>query len=142
MEALGAVFARPDDAPGDADVVFHTSATSAGLDTAIKCAGFEGTIVEMSWYGDKPVSVHLGGAFHSRRLRLVSSQVGAVAASRRARWDYRRRSEAALRLLARARFRCVGGRKRSPSRTRPASCRASLRPDAAGLAPVIRYSHA
>ena len=54
----------------------------------------------MSWYGDKPVSVDLGGAFHSRRLRLVSSQVGQVAASRRPRWDYRRRVEAAVRLLA------------------------------------------
>ena len=60
VEALGGRFARPDEAPQDADIVFHTSATAAGLDTAIKCAGLEGTIVEMSWYGDKAVSVDAG----------------------------------------------------------------------------------
>ena len=42
----------------------------------------------------------LGEAFHSRRLTLRSSQVGAVAAARRARWDHRRRLALALRLLA------------------------------------------
>ena len=55
VASLGARFARPEQAPGDADIVFHASATAAGLATAIKCAGFEGTVVEMSWYGDKPV---------------------------------------------------------------------------------------
>ena len=38
----------------------------------------------MSWYGSKPVQVDLGGAFHSRRLKLVSSQVGMVSPGRRA----------------------------------------------------------
>ena len=64
------------------------------------CAGFEAAIVEVSWYGDAPVQVQLGGAFHSRRLRLISSQVGQVAASRRARWTYSRRIQAALAMLA------------------------------------------
>ena len=99
-QSLGARFARPQQAPGDADIVFHASATAAGLNTAINCAGFEGTIVEMSWYGDKPVQVDLGGAFHSRRLKLVSSQVGHVSAGRRPRWSHRRRVEAAVGLLA------------------------------------------
>ena len=110
VASLGARFARPEQAPGEADIVFHASATSAGLATAIKCAGFEGTVVEMSWYGDKPVEVELGGAFHSRRLKLVSSQVGQVAASRRPRWDYGRRIGLAMRLLAAARARCAGRR--------------------------------
>ena len=61
---------------------------------------WKATIVELSWYGDKRIAVPLGGAFHSQRLRLVSSQVGQVSAGRRPRWDYRRRMEAALRLLA------------------------------------------
>ena len=139
VEALGGRFARPEQAPQDADIVFHASASAAGLDTAIKCAGLEGTIVEMSWYGDKPVSVELGGAFHSRRLKLVSSQVGLVAASRRPRWDYRRRVEAAMRLLARAGARCAGGRG---DRLRGCAARAAAHPGArraSGLAPVIRY---
>ena len=139
VEALGGAYARPEDAPVDADVVFHTSATAAGLDTAINCAGFEGIIIEMSWYGDKPVSVNLGGAFHSRRLRLVSSQVGAVAASRRARWNYRRRSEAALRLLAAPAFDALVAEEIA-FEDAPRELPRILAPDATGLAPVIRYS--
>ncbi len=141
VKALGAEYARPEDAPGDADVVFHTSATSAGLDTAIKCAGFEGTIVEMSWYGDKPVTVNLGGAFHSRRLRLVSSQVGAVAPSRRPRWDHRRRSEAALRLLAPPALDALVAEEIA-FEDAPRELPRILAPDAQGLAPVIRYTQA
>lgn len=84
---------------GDADVVFHTSASGAGLATAIDACGFEATLVEMSWYGDREVGVRLGGAFHAKRLRLISSQVGHVSASRRARWSHARRLETAVRLL-------------------------------------------
>ena len=98
--ALGCRFRKPLDAPGEADVVFHASATAAGLGCALSCAGMEAPVVEMSWYGDAPVSAPLGLDFHSRRLRLVSSQVGQVSPSRRPRWDYRRRLEKALSLLA------------------------------------------
>lgn len=83
----------------DADVAYHTSAHADGLATALSCCGFEATLVEMSWYGDRDVPVSLGGAFHSKRLRLVSSQVGHVSASRRSRWSYARRLETAVGLL-------------------------------------------
>jgi threonine dehydrogenase-like Zn-dependent dehydrogenase len=138
VAALGARFARPDEAPGEADVVFHASAASAGLSTAIKCAGFEGTVLEMSWYGDKPVEVNLGGAFHSRRLKLVSSQVGQVAASRRPRWDYRRRMELAMRLLNQPALDLLVAEEiafEDAAREIPRV----LAPGAQGLAPVIRY---
>src|SRR5262249_17898482 len=75
----------------DCDVVIHTSATAAGLATALRLAGDEASVVELSWYGSTDVPVPLGGAFHSRRLRLISSQVGRVAASHRARWSHRPR---------------------------------------------------
>jgi threonine dehydrogenase-like Zn-dependent dehydrogenase len=97
--ALGMEFARPEMAPEDADAVFHTSATAAGLATAIRSTGFEAPIVELSWYGKEPVAAALGGAFHSRRLRLVSSQVSQIAPNRRPRWSHRRRLETALSLL-------------------------------------------
>ena len=41
----------------------------------------------------------LGGAFHSRRLRLIASQVGKVAPSHRRDWTHRRRLQHALELL-------------------------------------------
>lgn len=97
---LGFGFALPDAAPRDADLVFHASATAVGLETAIAAAGTESRIVELSWYGEGAVATPLGGAFHARRLQLISSQVGLVSASRRARWDYARRAQAAMALLA------------------------------------------
>jgi len=96
---LGVAFTAPHQAPMDCDLVFHASATAAGLATAIACAGEESTIVELSWYGAGTVPVPLGAAFHSRRLRVVSSQVGQVSASRRVRWTAKQRLAAAIRLL-------------------------------------------
>ncbi len=98
--AVGARFALPDAAPAECDVVFHASATAAGLATALRLAGEEATIVELSWYGSGETAVPLGEAFHSRRLKLVSSQVGQVAPSHRARWTHGRRLAAAIALTA------------------------------------------
>ncbi len=98
--ALSCRFAAPDAASGDCDIVFHSSASEAGLATALRLAGFEAKLIELSWYGDKPVAVPLGEAFHQRRLRLISSQVGAVAHARRARRTHRERLSLALALLA------------------------------------------
>lgn len=99
VAALGASFRAPGSLAGDADVVFHASATEAGLIAALGAAGVEGKIVELSWYGDRHINVPLGGGFHSRRLQLVSSQVGHVAPSRRPRWTFERRLRKALDLL-------------------------------------------
>ena len=97
---LDLAFAAPDAAPRDCDLVIHTSASEAGLRTSLDLAGNEATILELSWYGANDVRVPLGGAFHSRRLKLVSSQVGQVAPSRRATVTHRDRLKAALDLLA------------------------------------------
>lgn len=97
---LGVGFAQPDSAREGADVVVHASGSSEGLALAMRVAGFEATVVELSWYGDRPVTLPLGQAFHSQRLTLKSSQVGTVADSRRARWTHARRLELALSLLA------------------------------------------
>jgi threonine dehydrogenase-like Zn-dependent dehydrogenase len=98
--SLGVGFARPDDASPDCDLVVHASGSGKGLATALALAGDEATILDMSWYGAEHVTLPLGGAFHSRRLKLIASQVGQVAPSHRARWPHRRRLAAALALLA------------------------------------------
>jgi threonine dehydrogenase-like Zn-dependent dehydrogenase len=97
--ALGCGFAPPHQARDEADLVIHASGTPDGLATALSIAGFEATVLEMSWYGTRIVPVVLGGAFHSRRLTLRSSQVGSVPACRRGRWSRRRRLALALSLL-------------------------------------------
>lgn len=98
-QQLGIDFVLPASARPEADLVVHASGQPDGLATALNLAAFEATVLELSWYGERPVSVPLGGAFHARRLTLRSSQVGQVATAQRARWDHRRRFELALSLL-------------------------------------------
>jgi NADPH:quinone reductase-like Zn-dependent oxidoreductase len=99
-QVIGARFAASDAAPTDCDLVFHASASAEGLATALRLAGDEAGIIELSWYGSGAIAAPFGEAFHSRRLRLLSSQVGKVAPSHRARWSHGRRLAAALALLS------------------------------------------
>ena len=105
--ALGVDFAPPDRAPADCDLVVHTSATSAGLQCSLDLLAPEGTVLELSWYGDEPTTVSLGGAFHSGRLTLRASQVGRVAPARRDRRTTSERLALALDLLRDDAFDCL-----------------------------------
>jgi hypothetical protein len=98
--ALAVDFALPPAASGDCDLVVHASATSAGLATSLELAAPDATVLELSWYGDRPVEVPLGEVFHPRRLVLRSSQVGSVAPARRDRRTRTERLALALGLLA------------------------------------------
>jgi threonine dehydrogenase-like Zn-dependent dehydrogenase len=98
--ALGVGFAAPAAARREADLVFHASGTAEGARLALALAGFEATVVELSWFGSRVVPLPLGEEFHARRLTLKSSQVGTVPAAQRARWTRERRLDLALRLLA------------------------------------------
>jgi threonine dehydrogenase-like Zn-dependent dehydrogenase len=98
-QALGVDFAPPDRAEPDRDIVIEASGTAAGLARALELAATDGEVIVASWFGSRPVTLDLGADFHSRRLTLVSSQVGEVAASRRGRRTTRQRLELALRLL-------------------------------------------
>ncbi len=98
-DALGVRFADVGSASSNADLVIHCSGSPEGLELALSVAGFEASVVEMSWYGSSAVMLRLGEAFHARRLRLLSSQVGHVATSQRARWNSRRRIELAMTML-------------------------------------------
>ena len=100
VRKLGVDFATPERAPLNCDLVFQASATASGLAIALESCGEEATVIDLSWYGAGQIEVPLGAAFHSRRLRLVSSQVSQVAPSRRSRWTRNRRLAAALSLLA------------------------------------------
>ncbi|MET7454250.1 zinc-binding alcohol dehydrogenase [Streptomyces sp. NPDC005574] len=99
-EALGVGFALPADALDGCDLVVHASATEQGLARALELLTAEGTVLELSWYGDRRVSLPLGEAFHSRRLVIRSSQVGSVSPARRSSRTYADRLALALDLLA------------------------------------------
>src|SRR6266436_5095520 len=138
VHRIGAHFATPDAAPRDCDLVFHASGTNAGLATALRLAGEEMAIVELSWYGTGDVAAPLGEAFHSRRLRLVSSQVGSVAPSHRPRWTRRRRLMAALALLEEPVLDVLLGPGIAFDDL-PAKLPSILRCESEGMCPLIRY---
>jgi threonine dehydrogenase-like Zn-dependent dehydrogenase len=96
---LGVPLAAPRDAASDRDLVVHASATAVGLQLSLDILRSEGTVLDLSWYGDREVTLSLGGAFHSRRLGLRASQVGTMAPVRRASRTPRDRLALALDLL-------------------------------------------
>jgi threonine dehydrogenase-like Zn-dependent dehydrogenase len=96
---LGVHLAAPRDARGGRDLVVHASATAAGLQLSLDLLRSEGTVLDLSWYGDREVTLSLGGAFHSRRLGLRASQVGTLAPARRGSRTTRDRLALALELL-------------------------------------------
>ncbi len=101
-QTLGAAFADACAAASSSagcDLVFHTSGTSAGLQLSLELLAPEGEVVDLSWYGDSAVTLALGANFHSQRLAIRSSQVGAVAPSRRRNRTAGQRLDLALELL-------------------------------------------
>lgn len=141
-EALGAGFATPEDAPGDRDLIIHASADPAGLRRALDLCGFEGRIVEASWYGTREATLPLGEAFHAKRLSIVSTQVGAVAPAMRGRRTHGERMALALSLLADARFDALVG-PTTRFEDLPAALPGLLNPspsDVPPLCPLVTYA--
>ena len=97
--SFGCAFASPAQAPGEQELVVHASGSEAGLALALDRAAFEARIVEASWFGDRAPALKLGEAFHSRRLRIVGSQVGQIALPMRGRRNFTERLSTALELL-------------------------------------------
>lgn len=137
-QTFDAAFSTESDAVKDADVVFHASASAAGLAAALAACGNEARLVEMSWYGDRMIEAPLGGAFHARRLQIVSSQVGQVAPSRRPRWTHARRLAKALELLVDPRLDLLIG-ERVAFRDLAQDMPRLLAPGASGVVPLVVY---
>lgn len=87
--------------PSGADLSLELSGAPAALDDAIALTGFSGRVVIGSWYGEKRVSLELGGTFHRSRIKLIASQVSTVAPELQGRWDKARRFEVAWEALGR-----------------------------------------
>jgi threonine dehydrogenase-like Zn-dependent dehydrogenase len=97
--ALGVEFALPANAAVRRDLVVHASATSSGLQRSLDLLAAEGTVIDLSWYGDSEVRLSLGGAFHARRLGIRASQVSTLSPARSGRRTTRDRLALALELL-------------------------------------------
>lgn len=108
-ETLGLRFVTPEDAPGERDLIIHASGSPDGLRQALTLAGFEGRIVEASWFGDRQATLPLGESFHVKRLTIISTQVGAIAPAMRGRRSHADRLALALSLLDDARLDALLG---------------------------------
>ena len=137
-EQLGVEFVAPDDAGGDCDLVIHCSASAAGLNRGLELLGDEGELIEVSWYGNRQPQVNLGSDFHVRRLCLRSSQVGVVAAARRARRSTADRRALALRIMADPAFDALIS-SRSPFTELPGMMRRLAAGELGGLCHVLDY---
>ena len=100
VKKLGLQYAEPTDATPERTVIIHASGSESGLRQALKLAAQEGRIIEMSWFGSKAVSLPLGENFHSKRLTIRSSQVGAIPPDKQSQWTYGSRMEMVLQLLS------------------------------------------
>ena len=135
---LGCHFALPEQAPGEQDLIIHASASEQGLRLALDRAAFEARIIEASWFGDRRPSLPLGEAFHQRRLRLISSQVGSVAPALRQGRSYAQRLATALALLDDERLDALV-QSRCPFNDLPRRMASLL---AGGLCHVVTYGEA
>ncbi|HET9018058.1 MAG TPA: zinc-binding alcohol dehydrogenase, partial [Acetobacteraceae bacterium] len=135
-QRLGCAFAAPEAAPAEQEVIVHASGSEAGLRQALDRAAFEARIIEASWFGDRAPALPLGEAFHARRLRLIASQVGSVAAPMRGRRTHGERLALALDLLADPAFDIL----LEPPTDFADLPRAMPRLLAGGLCHVVRYA--
>lgn len=81
------------------DIAFHCTGNEVALQQCIDAVGFEGKVIELSWYGEKDISIRLGGSFHQERKQLISSQVSHLPPLHQSRWDFTRRKELVFKLL-------------------------------------------
>lgn len=138
VSELGLTAVDPADASTDCDLAFHTSASAAGLATALGVLGTEGEVIELSWYGERSPQVPLGGEFHARRLAVRASQVGRVSPARSARRTFADRLAVALAALEDPAFdRLVSSAV--PFTDLPATIDAIARGDRDVLCQVISY---
>lgn len=135
---LGIAFAQPGEAAGDCDLVFHCSASAGGLNRGLELLGEEGELIELSWYGDATVAAALGATFHARRLTVRASQVGAVAAARRARRTHQDRRALAAGLLRDPAFDALIT-SRGPFDALPQTMRRLASGELGGLCHVVEY---
>ena len=97
---LGLMAVAPGELAGqEVPLVIDASGNPGAPAAALDMLAHEGTLLVASWFGTKPVTLPLGGAFHRRRLTIRSTQVSTIPARLSAGWTLSRRRSAAAELL-------------------------------------------
>ena len=82
-----------------ADIIINTSADYRILTNSMKILSNEGKFIEASWYGNKEGLISLGGHFHSKRLKIISSQVSQIPIHLKDKYDFNKRLKLAINAL-------------------------------------------
>jgi threonine dehydrogenase-like Zn-dependent dehydrogenase len=99
--SLGATAVAPGElAREEVPLVIDATGNPDAPAMALNLLAHEGTLLIASWFGTKPVTLPLGGAFHRRRLTIRSTQVSTVPARLSGTWTRSRRRREAVELLA------------------------------------------
>ena len=89
----------PEEVRDGVAMVVECSGRPDVLAGALDLLDHEGTALVASWYGDKPVELPLGGAFHRRRLTIRSTQVSSIPRHLQEEWTFERRTQTAVSML-------------------------------------------
>lgn len=81
------------------DLCFHCSGQQEGLQFCLDRSKTEAKIIELSWYGDKNVSLPLGTNFHHKRIKIISSQVSQIPHHLSDKHTFRTRKKLVIALL-------------------------------------------
>lgn len=98
------VITSPSEPKASYDLAFNTSGHEDALQICIDHVGYEGKVVELSWYGNQNININLGSSFHHLRKKIISSQVSQIPGHMRNRWDHNRRKRLVIDMLNDARF--------------------------------------
>ena len=82
------------------DCVINTTSSYEILNRSLTKLNLDGRIVEASWYGSKVGKINLGNEFHSKRIKIISSQVSNIPLHMKSKHNYKSRLKIAIDALS------------------------------------------
>ena len=82
------------------DSIVNTTSSYNVLNDSFAKLNLDGKFIEASWYGNKIGKLNLGNEFHSKRLKIISSQVSNIPVHMKKKHNYKSRLKIAIDALS------------------------------------------
>jgi threonine dehydrogenase-like Zn-dependent dehydrogenase len=82
------------------DIIINTTSNYEVLKRSLEILNLDGKFIEASWYGSKQTNISLGGNFHSKRLKIISSQVSNIPKFKKQDYNHKKRLNLAIKALS------------------------------------------
>ena len=89
------------------DCIINTTSSYEILNASLAKLNLDGKIIEASWYGHKIGKLNLGNEFHSKRLKIISSQVSNIPLHMQKKQTYKSRLKIAIDSLSDDKLMCL-----------------------------------